>query len=73
MQIVSHNISETDNPLIMRAAEDMLAWDKLKPALDGLSKVIVDCDQEKLRSLLIQVVLGFKSQCDIADVMYSNI
>jgi len=68
--LIGDNVSETDNPLIMRAEEDMLSWDRLEPILDGLHSAIVDCDQEKLRSLLIQAIPGFKPQIEISDFLH---
>jgi FlaA1/EpsC-like NDP-sugar epimerase len=70
--LIGDNVSETDNPLIMRAQEDMLAWDDLEPILDDLQIAITDCDQKKLRELLIQIVPGFKPQCEITDVLYKE-
>jgi len=68
--LIGDNVSKTDNPLIMRAEEDMLPWDELEPTLDRLKIAITDCDQKKLRELLIQIVPGFKPQCEITDVLY---
>ena len=68
--LIGDNVSETDNPLIMRAQEEMLAWDELKPVLDELSGAIDSCDHEKLRKLLIQIVPDFKPQCEISDILY---
>ena len=34
--LIGDNVSETSNPMIMRAKEEMLAWDELKLILDGL-------------------------------------
>jgi len=70
--LIGDNVSETDNLLIMRAQEDMLAWDELKPLLDGLSDAIDSCDQERLRKLLIQIVPGFKPQSEISDILYNG-
>jgi FlaA1/EpsC-like NDP-sugar epimerase len=70
--LIGGNVSDTDNPLIMRAQEAMLAWDELKPVLDDLSNAIDECDQKKLRELLIQIVPGFKPQCEITDVLYKQ-
>jgi len=69
----SDNVSKTDNSLIMRAQEDMLAWDDLEPILNDLQIAITDCDQKKLRELLIQIVPGFKPQCEITDVLYKEV
>ena len=71
--LVGDNVSQTENPLIMRAKEDMLSWDELKPILDCLKKEIKDCDQEKIRKLLIQLVQGFKPQKKITDLLHKKI
>jgi FlaA1/EpsC-like NDP-sugar epimerase len=70
--LIGDNVSETDNPLIMRAQEEMLAWDELEPILNDLQIAITNCDQKKLRELLIQIVPGFKPQCEITDVLYNE-
>jgi FlaA1/EpsC-like NDP-sugar epimerase len=56
----------------MRAEEDMLSWDELEPILNEFKVAIQDCDQEKLRNLLIQVVPEFKPQCGIEDLLYKE-
>ena len=71
--LVGDNVSQTKNPLIMRAKEDMLSWDELKPILDCLKKEIKDCDQEKIRKLLIQLVQGFKPQKKITDLLHKKV
>ena len=71
--LIGDNVTETENPLIMRAEEDMLPWDELEPILNSLEVAIKDCDHEKLRNILIQVVPGFKPQCEIMDVLYNEI
>jgi len=68
--LIGDNVSETDNPLIMRAQEEMLAWDELKPVLDELNGAIESCDHEKLRKLLIKIVPDFKPQCEISDILH---
>jgi len=70
--LIGDNVSDTENPLIMRAQEDMLPWDELEPILDDLSQAIADCDQKKLRELLIKIVPDFKPQSEIVDVLYDN-
>ncbi|MDC9727633.1 MAG: polysaccharide biosynthesis protein, partial [Candidatus Thioglobus sp.] len=70
--LIGDNVSETDNPLIMRAKEELLAWDELSPILDELQNAIVKCDQANLRELLIKIVPGFKPQCDISDLLYKS-
>ena len=71
--LIGDNVTETENPLIMRAEEDMLPWDELEPILNRLEVAIKDCDHEKLRKTLIQAVPGFKPQCEIMDVLYNEV
>ena len=68
--LIGDNVSETENPMIMRAKEEMLAWDDLKLILDELEKAVDRGDQDKLRQLLIKAVPGFKPQSGITDILY---
>ena len=68
--LIGDNVSETNNPMIMRAQEDMLEWSELKLILDELEVATQKCDQQKLRELLIKLVPDFKPQCDIEDILY---
>ena len=70
--LIGDNVSDTDNPLIMRAEEDMLSWGELELILNNLKIAVVDCDQKKLRELLVQIVPGFKPQSEIADILYKE-
>jgi len=69
--LIGDNTSETDNPMIMQAQEDMLDWNELAPILGDMREAIDDCNQEKLRALLIQLVPEFKPQCEISDLLYN--
>jgi len=69
--LIGDNISETRNPMIMRAEEEMLSWDELKSILDGLEQAVDSGDQDKLRQLLIKAVPGFKPQSGITDILYN--
>jgi len=68
--LIGDNVFETDNPMILRAEEEMLAWDDLKLILDGLEKAVDNGNPDKLRQLLIKAVPGFKPQSDITDVLH---
>ena len=70
--LIGDNVSETDNPMIMRAQEDMIEWNELKLILDELEVAIEKCDQHKLRELLIKAVPDFKPQCEITDILYNG-
>mgnify|MGYP000433287862 CR=1 FL=1 len=68
--LIGDNVSETSNPMIMRAEEEILAWDNLKLIIDELEGAIDSGDQVKLRQLLIKAVPGFKLQSNITDILY---
>jgi FlaA1/EpsC-like NDP-sugar epimerase len=70
--LIGDNAIETDNSMIMCAQEEMLAWDELRLILDDLEMAITNCDQKKLRELLMKAVPGFKPQCEIIDVLYDD-
>ncbi len=70
--LIGDNVSDTDNPLIMCAEEDMLAWEELVLILNDLELAIMECNHEQLRKLLIQAVPGFKPQCGIEDLLYKE-
>jgi FlaA1/EpsC-like NDP-sugar epimerase len=70
--LIGDNVSSTVNPLIMRAQEDILAWGELEPMLNDLDTAVTNCDQKKLRELLIKIVPGFKPQCNISDILYKS-
>ena len=68
--LIGGNVSKTDNLMIMRAEEEMMAWEDLKPIIDELERAIDRGDQVKLRQLLVKAVPGFKPQSDITDILY---
>jgi len=68
--LIGGNVSKTDNPMILRAEEEMLTWDDLKLILDELELAVDSGDQGKLRQLLIKAVPGFKPQSGITDILY---
>jgi len=70
--LISGNVSKTDNPMILRAEEEMMAWDDLKLIIDELERAIDRGDQFKLRQLLVKAVPGFKPQSDITDILYET-
>ena len=70
--LIGENTIETDNSLIMRAKEDMMSWDELKLILESLKKEVDNCDNEKIRKLLIQLVPSFKPQSKIIDILHKK-
>ena len=68
--LIGDNVSKTENPLIMRAKEDMYVWDELKPLLDSLSKENADSNLQNLRNLLIKIVPAFTPENKINDILH---
>jgi FlaA1/EpsC-like NDP-sugar epimerase len=68
--LIGGNVSKTDNPMIMRAQEDMLNWNELKIILDGLEIATIDCSPDKIRELLTKAIPEFKPQCGITDILH---
>jgi len=68
--LIGENVSKTSNPMIMRAVEEMIAWEDLKLIIDELEGAIDSGDHLKLRQLLVKAVPGFKPQSDITDILY---
>ncbi len=69
--LIGDNTFETENPMILRAKEDMLSWKELKPILNELELSVKELDNKKLRKLLIKAVPAFKPQSDISDLLYN--
>ena len=70
--LIGDNVSETENPLIMRAKEDMYNWVDLKIMLDNLLTSNNNSEQLKSREILKQLVSGFKPDGNIKDILYSE-
>ena len=70
--LIGDNVTKTENPLIMRAKEEMTTWDELKISLDRLENLNQELDHEKLRQILIKIVPAFNPQSEINDIMYLN-
>ena len=71
--LIGENPIKTENPLIMRAREDMLLWDELKQILENLKEEVESGNNEKIRKILIQLVPTFKPQSEIVDVLHKKI
>ena len=68
--LIGDNVSETENPLIMRAKEDMYSLDELKKLLDELRISNDNSDYENTRNNLKKIVPGFNPEGEIKDILY---
>ncbi len=70
--LIGDNVSKTENPLIMRAKEDMLPWDRLKIFLDELGNSNNSYNHTNTREILKKIVSGFNPQGNIEDILHNN-
>jgi len=70
--LIGQNVSETTNPRIMCAREEMLDWKKLEPLLYQLSRASIGSDYRKIRHLLIEILPEFRPNSDIEQLYYSK-
>ena len=71
--LIGDNVSVTKHPKIMRAIENVIPWDTLEPILMQLEDAVKKSDFEKVRTMLLETVVGFKPQCETQDVVSKNI
>ena len=70
--LVGDNVSSTENPLIMRAKESFINWEKLEPLLNKLEDAANNSDSQTIRELLQKIVPEFNPQCEIEDYLFKK-
>lgn len=65
--LIGDNVSETQHPKIMRAEEHVIAWPELTLILQKLQQYNNENDCQKVRTILMEHVSGFKPQCGVED------
>jgi len=65
--LVGNNVTETENKLIMRAQEEMIDWDNLKPMLNELNEASINTELARIKKLLIQIVPEFNPNSHAID------
>lgn len=68
--LIGDNVSGTRHPLIMRAEEEYYGYSEMEQYLGQLKEILHQADCEKLRKLLLDVVVGYKPTCDIEDTLW---
>ncbi|MDX8413492.1 MAG: nucleoside-diphosphate sugar epimerase/dehydratase [Mariprofundales bacterium] len=68
--LVGDHVEGTDHPLIMRANEAMIAWERLQVDIDAMERAAQDFDPEAIRDLLQAVVEGYQPATMIHDLMW---
>lgn len=65
--LVGANVYKTENKLIMKATEEMIDWNVLKPLIDELNEAAKNFEDLKVRNILLQIVPEFKPNFEIKD------
>jgi len=65
--LIGENVSETKHQKIMRAQEKVIPWLTLTEILDELGSANDSDECEKVRTILLSNVDGFKPQCELDD------
>jgi FlaA1/EpsC-like NDP-sugar epimerase len=68
--LIGSNVAGTEHPSIMRAEEDFLPWDELKPLLDHLWGACQRLDCMKARELLLRAVVGYTPTKEVEDLVW---
>jgi FlaA1/EpsC-like NDP-sugar epimerase len=58
--LIGESVTGTDHPKIMRAEEETLSWQELKPLIDKLARACDTADSEEIRRVLLTAVAGFE-------------
>lgn len=67
--LIGDDVVATEHVKIMRANEAMLPWCELEPLLKDIQEAVDNNDDEAIRAILHKVVVGYKPQCDIVNVL----
>ena len=70
--LIGANVERTMHPLIMRAKEAELPWAELQKALSELDLACTNFDFEKIRCLMQTLVVEYKPQCGIEDLIWQK-
>jgi FlaA1/EpsC-like NDP-sugar epimerase len=68
--LIGDNVSPTEHPMIMRAAEELLPWAELRERLQRLFAAVAADDVEQVRRLLCDTVSGYQPEGEIVDWLY---
>lgn len=68
--LIGDNVEGTSHPLIMRAQESEIPWDRLQQTLQQLDAACSAFDHQQVRALLQQLVQEYEPQCGIEDFIW---
>ena len=70
--LIGSNVTGTDHPRIMRAAEDFLPMDVLNEHLQNLNEASKDLDFDKAREILLSAVKEYDPANEIDDLVWTR-
>jgi FlaA1/EpsC-like NDP-sugar epimerase len=70
--LIGSNVSGTEHRSIMRAEEDFLPWEELKPLLDQLWSACQRLDCIKAREILLHAVTGYSPTKEVEDLVWRH-
>jgi FlaA1/EpsC-like NDP-sugar epimerase len=68
--LIGNDVSGTEHRSIMRAEEDFLPWDELKPLLDQLWQACQRLDCSRVRDVLLRAVVGYSPTKEVEDLVW---
>jgi FlaA1/EpsC-like NDP-sugar epimerase len=68
--LIGNDVSGTEHRAVMRAEEDFLPWDELKPLLDQLWNACQRLDCNKAREVLLRAVVGYSPTKEVEDLVW---
>jgi FlaA1/EpsC-like NDP-sugar epimerase len=70
--LIGNNVMGTEHPGIMRAEEDFLPWDELKPLIEQLWTACQRLDCTKAREVLLRCVVGYSPTKEVEDLVWRH-
>jgi FlaA1/EpsC-like NDP-sugar epimerase len=70
--LIGDNVTGTEHPKIMRAAEEKLQWNQILRYMDEFEDARNNFETEKLKSLLEEVVSGYTAEKEIVDPVWNH-
>jgi FlaA1/EpsC-like NDP-sugar epimerase len=70
--LIGSNVMGTDHPSILRAEEDFLPWETLKPMIEQLWTACQRLDCGKAREVLLRSVTGYAPTKEVEDLVWRH-
>ncbi len=68
--LIGDNVTGTEHPMIMRAMEHAMPWEKVQSLLDELLVVMRKFDCRRAREMLIEAIAEYKPNAQVEDLVW---